>query len=77
MLEISFDVMQSAAIAALVALVGRAIVKRVKFFQTYCVPGVVVAGLLVSIVLGILRASNVLQVAFDFAGLKEWFLDIF
>ena len=53
MLEISFDVMQSAAIAALVALVGRAIVKRVKFFQTYCVPGVVVAGLLVSIVLGI------------------------
>ena len=29
MLEISFDVMQSAAIAALVALVGRAIVKRV------------------------------------------------
>ena len=58
MLEISFDVMQSAAIAALVALVGRAIVKRVKFFQTYCGPGGVVAGLLVSSVLGILRASN-------------------
>ena len=77
MLEISFDVMQSAAIAALVALVGRAIVKRVKFFQTYCVPGVVVAGLLVSIVLGILRASNVLQVEFDVAVLKEWFMDIF
>ena len=77
MLEISFDVMQSAAIAALVALVGRAIVKRVKFFQTYCVPGVVVAGLLVSIVLGILRASNVLQVDFDVAVLKEWFMDIF
>ncbi len=57
MLEISFDVMQSAAIAALVALVGRAIVKRVKFFQTYCVPGVVVAGLVVSIVLGILRGQ--------------------
>ena len=77
MLEISFDVMQSAAIAALVALVGRAVVKRVKFFQTYCVPGVVVAGLVVSIVLGILRASNVLQVTFDVAVLKEWFMDIF
>ena len=56
---------------------GRAIVKRVKFFQTYCVPGVVVAGLVVSIVLGILRASNVLQVDFDVAVLKEWFMDIF
>ena len=69
MLEISFDVMQSAAIAALVAMVGRAVVKRVKFFQTYCVPGVVVAGLVVSFVLGILRGFGVLQ--------KEWFMDIF
>ena len=77
MLEISFDVMQSAAIAALVAMVGRAIVKRVKFFQTYCVPGVVVAGLIVSIVLAILRTSNVLIVNFDVAVLKEWFMDIF
>ena len=77
MLEISFDVMQSAAIAALVAMVGRAIVKRVKFFQTYCVPGVVVAGLAVSIMLGILRGANVLQVTFDVAVLKEWFMDIF
>ena len=77
MMEISFDVMQSAAIAALVAMVGRAIVKRVKFFQTYCVPGVVVAGLIVSIVLAILRASNILIVNFDVAVLKEWFMDIF
>ena len=77
MLEISFDVMQSAAIAALVAMVGRAVVKRVKFFQTYCVPGVVVAGLVVSLVLGILRGTGVLQVNFDVDVLKEWFMDIF
>ena len=76
MMEISFDVMQSAAIAALVAIVGRAIVKRVKFFQTYCIPGVVVAGLVVSFVLGILRGANILQVNFDVAVLKEWFMDI-
>ena len=44
MLEVSFDVMQSCAIAAAVVLVGRAIVKRVKFFQTYCIPGVIVCG---------------------------------
>ena len=69
--------MQSAAIAALVAMVGRAVVKRVKFFQTYCVPGVVVAGLVVSFVLGILRGFGVLQVEFDVAVLKEWFMDIF
>ena len=77
MLEISFDVMQSAAIAACVAMVGRAIVKRVKFFQTYCIPGVIVAGLAVSFLLGILRAAGILQVTFDVAVLKEWFMDIF
>ena len=54
MLEVSFDVMQSAALAALVAMVGRAVVKRVKFFQTYCIPGVIVAGLMVSFILGVL-----------------------
>ena len=77
MLEISFDVMQSAAIAACVAMVGRAIVKRVKFFQTYCIPGVIVAGLAVSFLLGILRTAGILQVTFDVAVLKEWFMDIF
>ena len=64
MMEISFDVMQSAAIAALVAIVGRAVVKRVKFFQTYCIPGVVVAGLVVSFVLGILRGGTSFPVAY-------------
>lgn len=61
MLEVSFDVMQSAALAALVAMVGRGIVKRVKFFQTYCIPGVIVAGLIVSFILGILRSAGLLS----------------
>lgn len=38
MLEVSFDVMQSAALAALVAMVGRAVVKRVKFFRPIVSP---------------------------------------
>ena len=76
-MEISFDVMQSAAIAACVAMVGRAIVKRVRFLQTYCIPGVIVAGLAVSFILGILRSAGILQVTFDIAVLKEWFMDIF
>ena len=33
MLEVSFDIMQSCAIAAAVVLIGRAIVKRVRFFS--------------------------------------------
>ena len=77
MLEVSFDVMQSCAIAAAVVLVGRGIVKRVKFFQTYCIPGVIVCGLLVSLVLGLLRGGGVLTVSWDVAVLKEWFMDIF
>jgi len=77
MLEVSFDVMQSCAIAAAVVLVGRSIVRRVKFFQTYCIPGVIVCGLLVSLVLGLLRGGGVLAVNWDVAVLKEWFMDIF
>lgn len=77
MLEVSFDVIQSAALAALVAMVGRGIVKRVKFFQTYCIPGVIVAGLIVSFILGILRSAGLLSVHFEVTVLKEWFMDIF
>lgn len=74
---ISFDVMQSCAIAAAVVMVGRAIVKRVKFFQTYCIPGVIVCGLIVSLVLGLLRGGGMLDVQWNVAVLKEWFMDIF
>lgn len=74
---ISFDVMQSCAIAAAVVLIGRAIVKRVKFFQTYCIPGVIVCGLIVSLTLGLLRSNGILEVSWNVAVLKEWFMDIF
>ena len=74
---VSFDVMQSCAIAAAVVLIGRAIVKRVKFFQTYCIPGVIVCGLAVSLALGLLRSAGILEVKWDVAMLKEWFMDIF
>ena len=77
MLEVSFDIMQSCAIAAAVVMVGRGIVKRVKFFQTYCIPGVIVCGLLVSLTLGLLRGDGILTVNWDVAVLKEWFMDVF
>lgn len=77
MLTFSFDVMQSCAIAAAVVMVGRMIVKRVKFFQTYCIPGVIVCGLIISLVLGLLRSNNILVVNWEIGVLKEWFMDIF
>ena len=77
MLEVSFDIMQSCAIAAAVVLIGRAIVKRVRFFQTYCIPGVIVCGLLISLILGLLRSNEILVVNWNVAVLKEWFMDIF
>ena len=77
MLEVSFDMMQSCAIAAAVVMVGRGIVKRVKFFQTYCIPGVIVCGLLVSLTLGLLRAGDILTVNWNVGVLKEWFMDVF
>ena len=77
MLEVSFDIMQSCAIAAAVVMVGRGIVKRVKFFQTYCIPGVIVCGLLVSLTLGLLRSGEILTVNWNVGVLKEWFMDVF
>ena len=77
MLTISFDVMQSCAIAAAVVMVGRMIVKRVRFFQTYCIPGVIVCGLIISLVLGLLRSNDILVVNWEIGVLKEWFMDIF
>ena len=77
MLELSFDVMQSCAIAAAVVMIGRAIVKRVKFFQIYCIPGVIVCGLIVSLALGLLRGADILEVKWNVGVLKEWFMDIF
>lgn len=74
---LTFDVMQSCAIAAAVVLIGRAIVKRVKFFQTYCIPGVIVCGLMISLTLGLLRSNGILEVSWNVAVLKEWFMDIF
>lgn len=76
-MAISFDVMQSCALAALVVLLGRGLVKRVKFLRTYCIPGVIVCGLIVSIVLSLLKNGGVLTVNFDVKVLKEFFMDIF
>ena len=77
MVEISFDVMQSCAIAALVVLLGRWIVKKVKFLQTYCVPGVIVCGLIISIVLSLLKNNGILIINFDIKILKDFFMNIF
>lgn len=77
MLEISFDVMQSCAIAAGVVLLGRLLVKRIKFLQTYCIPGVIVCGLIVSVLLSVLRNTGIVSIAFDVKILKEFFMDIF
>ena len=73
----TFDVMQSCAIAAVVVMVGKAIVKRVKIFQIYCIPGVIVSGLIVSLVLGLLRGGELLTVTWNIGTMKEWFMDIF
>ena len=69
--------MQSCAIAAGVVLLGRWLVKRVKFLQTYCIPGVIVCGLIISILLSVLRNAGIVSIAFDVKILKEFFMDIF
>lgn len=77
MLEISFDVMQSCAVAAAIVLLGRVLVAHVKVLRTYCIPGTIVVGLCVSLVLSLLKSGNIVSVTFEVSTLKSWFMNIF
>lgn len=48
-MTITFDLLQTVALAALLFLLGGAIKRRVKVFQTYFIPDPVIGGLLFSL----------------------------
>lgn len=75
-MEITFDLLQTTGIAALVVFVGQAILKRSKFMQKYCIPAPVVSGLLVSLILMVLKLNNILSVEWTLH-MKEWTMDLF
>ncbi|MDO5090675.1 MAG: sodium/glutamate symporter [Cardiobacteriaceae bacterium] len=67
----------STLLAALaVYLLGDIINRRVAFFRAYCIPAPVTGGLLVSIVITLLSAANIVNITFD-NSLMRYFMLVF
>ncbi len=75
-MEISFDLLQTTAIGAAVVFLGIWMRRRIPLLERYCIPGPVVAGLLVSLVFLLLRLLLGLQIVWTLQ-LKDLFMNLF
>ena len=76
MLTISLDMLQTAALAMLLFLLGRFTVSHVEFFQRCCIPAPVIGGLIFAILHLITYQTGILTFTFD-ETLKTAFMDFF
>ena len=65
MITISMDMLQTAALAMILFLLGRFIVSRVEFLQRCCIPAPVVGGLVFAIVHLVTYQMNWMEIEFD------------
>ena len=65
MFELNLNMYHATAIAALVLLLGRWIIKKVPALNNYCIPAPVVGGLVYALVHLALYAAGVLTISFD------------
>ena len=76
MLNIKMDMIQTVGLAVIILILGRFLRKKVKFFETYCIPSPVVGGFLFAIINLILRKSNLVMFEFDNT-LQSFFMTLF
>lgn len=65
MLQLSFDMYQTLAIAVAMLLLGAALRSRVAILETFCIPAPVVGGLLFAILSCVLYATGLVELSFD------------
>ena len=65
MLQLSFDMYQTLAIAVAMLFVGTILKKRISVLERFCIPAPVVGGLLFAIVSCILYATGLVELSFD------------
>jgi len=70
------DMIQTVGLAVIILILGRFLRKKVKFFETYCIPSPVVGGFLFAIINLILRKSNLVIFEFDNT-LQSFFMILF
>lgn len=75
-MTITMNMIQSIGLAVILLLIGKALRKRVSFFEKYCIPAPVIGGLLFAIITLILRLTGVLMFEFD-TTLQAFFMTMF
>ena len=76
MFNIKMDMIQTVGLAVIILILGRFLRKKVKFFETYCIPSPVVGGFLFAIINLILRETNLVIFEFDNT-LQSFFMTLF
>lgn len=76
MFELELDMYQATAVAALVLLLGRFLVKRVEFLKRYCIPEPVAGGVVFALAHLALRQAGVVEISFDNT-LQTFFMTVF
>ena len=76
MLNIKMDMIQTVGLAVVILIIGRFLRKKVKFFETYCIPSPVIGGFLFAIINLFLRQMNFIIFEFDNT-LQSFFMTLF
>ena len=76
MLNIKMDMIQTVGLAVVILIIGRFLRKKVKFFETYCIPSPVIGGFLFAIINLCLRQTNLIIFEFDNT-LQSFFMTLF
>ena len=76
MFNIKMDMIQTVGLAVVILIIGRLLRRKVKFFETYCIPSPVIGGFLFAIINLILRQTNLVIFEFDNT-LQSFFMTLF
>ena len=76
MYAIQLDMYQAAAVAALVLLLGRFLVRNLDLLRRYCIPEPVAGGVVVALAHLALRQAGILEISFD-STLQTFFMVVF
>ncbi len=76
MTKINMDMIQTIGLAVILLLIGMKLRKKINFFEKYCIPAPVIGGFLFSIIVFILRQTNVAEIKFNDT-LQKFFMVMF
>jgi ESS family glutamate:Na+ symporter len=75
-MTISMNMIQSIGLAVILLLIGKALRRKINFFEKYCIPSPVIGGILFAIITLVLRLTGVLMFEFD-TTLQSFFMTMF